>query len=111
MKTAGARRPASPGVMPHRMSARTSDFAYSFRRYVRSLVLTLIRCGTAVGRPRALVSVSLCLCGVLILGTGASAQTINGFANRKQATATRVPNGSIRVDGRLDEEIWLKAAP
>ncbi len=37
--------------------------------------------------------------------------TINGAADRKQATATRVPNGSIRVDGRLDEEIWLKTVP
>jgi hypothetical protein len=37
--------------------------------------------------------------------------TISGVADRKQATAARVPNGSIRVDGRLDEEIWLKAAP
>ena len=32
-------------------------------------------------------------------------------ANRKQATATRVPNGSIRVDGRLDDEAWQKATP
>src|SRR5689334_18412196 len=47
-----------------------------------------------------------------LLAAAASAQsTVNGAANRKQATATRVPNGSIRVDGRLDEEIWLKAAP
>ena len=36
---------------------------------------------------------------------------VNGAGNRKQATATRVPNGSIRVDGRLDDEAWQKAAP
>jgi hypothetical protein len=34
-----------------------------------------------------------------------------GAGDRKQATATRVPNGSIRVDGRLDDEIWAKTAP
>ena len=28
---------------------------------------------------------------------------------RKQATALRVPDGSIHVDGHLDEEIWLQA--
>ncbi len=42
----------------------------------------------------------------------ASAQTpVIGSANRKQATATRVPNGSVRVDGRLDDEAWQKASP
>jgi hypothetical protein len=30
---------------------------------------------------------------------------------RKQATAVRLPGGSIRVDGRMDEEAWLKAIP
>ena len=42
----------------------------------------------------------------------ASAQApVNGTADRKHATATRVPNGSIRVDGRLDDEVWQKATP
>jgi len=46
------------------------------------------------------------------LASAASAQsTVNGAGNRKQATATRVPNGSIRVDGRLDDEVWQKATP
>jgi Domain of unknown function (DUF5916) len=36
---------------------------------------------------------------------------ISGSANRKQATAIRVPNGSIRVDGRLDDEAWRQAKP
>ena len=49
---------------------------------------------------------------VLALASPAFAQSpLNGAANRKQATATRVPNGSIRVDGRLDDEVWLKATP
>lgn len=47
-----------------------------------------------------------------LLAVAASAQTtINGSANRKQATATRVANGSIRIDGSLDDEVWQKAAP
>jgi hypothetical protein len=42
----------------------------------------------------------------------AFAQTpVTGSASRKQATATRIPNGSIRVDGRLDEEIWQRVTP
>ncbi|HYE86760.1 MAG TPA: DUF5916 domain-containing protein [Vicinamibacterales bacterium] len=48
------------------------------------------------------------------LAAAASAQpksTINGSANRKQATATRVSNGAVRVDGRLDDEVWQKAVP
>ena len=32
-------------------------------------------------------------------------------ANRKQATAVRVADGSIRVDGRLDDEAWRQAIP
>jgi hypothetical protein len=31
--------------------------------------------------------------------------------DRKQATATRVQNGSIRIDGRLDDEAWQRAVP
>ena len=46
----------------------------------------------------------------LSLASSAFAQApVNGAGNRKQATATRVPNGSIRVDGRLDDEAWQKA--
>ncbi len=49
---------------------------------------------------------------LLSLASLASAQTpVSGSANRKQATATRVPNGSIRVDGRLDDEVWQKVTP
>src|SRR5688572_24098587 len=48
----------------------------------------------------------------LSLASSASAQSpVTGAANRKQATATRVPNGSIRVDGRLDDEAWQNATP
>ena len=48
----------------------------------------------------------------LSLASSARAQApVNGAGNRKQATAARVPNGSIRVDGRLDDEAWQKATP
>jgi len=48
----------------------------------------------------------------LLTASLASAQTpVPGSANRKQAAATRVPNGSVRVDGRLDDEAWQKTAP
>src|SRR5918993_2765025 len=56
------------------------------------------------------VVVGICLC--LALASPAVAQTsVSGSASRKQAIATRVPNGTIRVDGRLDDEIWQKSAP
>jgi len=56
----------------------------------------------------ALVAILLCLA----VASPVFAQTpVAGTANRKQATATRVPNGSIRVDGRLDDEVWQKASP
>lgn len=46
------------------------------------------------------------------IAASASAQTaVSGAASRKQATAIRVPNGSIRVDGRLDDEVWQRATP
>jgi hypothetical protein len=32
-------------------------------------------------------------------------------SERKQATATRVPTGAIRVDGRLDDEAWRRVTP
>ena len=48
----------------------------------------------------------------LLAPASVSAQApVNGAGNRKQATALRVPNGSIRVDGRLDDEVWQKATP
>ena len=36
---------------------------------------------------------------------------VAGSANRKQATATRVPNGDVRIDGRLDDAAWQTATP
>ena len=57
------------------------------------------------------------LAGLVLVCTALSAvpvsaqAPISGSANRKQATAVRVPNGSIRVDGRLDDEVWRQATP
>ena len=34
-----------------------------------------------------------------------------GDTGRKSATAVSLAGASIRVDGRLDEEVWLKAQP
>ena len=51
--------------------------------------------------------VVLCLA---LVPSASSAQTrVGPTANRKQATATRVPNGSVRIDGRLDDEAWQQA--
>jgi len=62
-------------------------------------------------RPGLSISV-LCVAGALLTAAAAPAQTVaGGTGNRKQATALRVANGSIRVDGRLDEEVWAKASP
>jgi hypothetical protein len=48
---------------------------------------------------------------VSVVSPAFAQSTIHGSSNRKQATATRIPNGSIRIDGRLDEEIWQTTAP
>jgi hypothetical protein len=84
-----ALRPAKPGARVGSVQSVSSvDKLFQLMRIVGVLVFSL-----------ALVS-------------SVSAQSpVTGAANRKQATATRVPNGSIQVDGRLDEEVWQKAAP
>src|SRR5690242_3850139 len=65
-----------------------------------------------LGKLPKLMRIVCVLLAALAIGSVSFAQSpVNGAANRKQATALRVPNGSIRVDGHLDEEIWLKAAP
>lgn len=38
------------------------------------------------------------------------AQELPASGGRKQATATRVEGGAIRVDGRLDEAVWVRSA-
>lgn len=94
------------------MAADASDHRPQLSQFIGSLASAAIRCGAAVGRTRASASASLCLCGLLLLTTAAAAQApISAGAPRKQARATRVPNGSIRVDGRLDEEAWRQATP
>jgi hypothetical protein len=42
---------------------------------------------------------------------GAARPAAAGEKTVKHVTAVRVPNGSIKVDGHLDEEVWQQAAP
>src|SRR5687768_15821672 len=49
------------------------------------------------------------LCVLLVASTATPVTAQDEARTRKQANAVRVPGGSVRVDGRLDEEIWLKA--
>jgi hypothetical protein len=51
------------------------------------------------------------ICTALIAVPAFGQSSVNGAGNRKHATAVRVPNGSIRIDGRLDDEVWQKATP
>jgi len=44
-------------------------------------------------------------------GARVAAGQTSGDAQRKSATAASLAGASIRVDGRLDEEVWLKATP
>ncbi len=55
--------------------------------------------------------VGVVFCCAALASAAFAQSTVNGAANRKRATATRVPNGSIRVDGRLDDEVWQTATP
>jgi hypothetical protein len=48
---------------------------------------------------------------ILILGHGRGEAQSPDSAERKQVVASRVAAGAVRIDGRLDEEIWLTAAP
>ena len=54
---------------------------------------------------------SLIFTGCFLLSLPAVARAQPAGASRKQAVALKLPNGSIRIDGRLDEEVWLRAEP
>jgi Domain of unknown function (DUF5916) len=43
--------------------------------------------------------------------TGMTGQETPTAAERKRASATRVENGTIRVDGHLDEAVWVRTVP
>jgi hypothetical protein len=55
----------------------------------------------------------VCFSLVMLAGpfhpAGLRAQTLP--ADRKQAIAVRIDDDAIRIDGRLDDEVWLKAPP
>ena len=59
----------------------------------------------SLGRLTLLVFLFIC---AATAGLGADEPAIDG---RKQARASRLSAGAIRLDGRLDDEAWLKAAP
>jgi hypothetical protein len=48
---------------------------------------------------------------VLASGLEAQERSADVPAQRKQATAVRVADGAVRVDGRLDDEVWSRAVP
>ena len=50
-------------------------------------------------------------CALVLSAGGADAQNTPDPGARKQATVVRVTDGIIRLDGHLDEEVWLKAVP
>ena len=50
-------------------------------------------------------------CLALLCAPAAWAQNASTAAPRKQATITKVPDGSIRVDGHLDDEGWQRTTP
>ncbi len=51
---------------------------------------------------------SLCLAFLLVSPLHAQDRVDSAEGSRKQATAVPVADGAIRVDGRLDEEIWQR---
>jgi len=55
-------------------------------------------------RIHLLVPVLLCVCSSAFAGQ-------ESVDTRKQAQASRVETGSIRLDGRLDDEAWQRATP
>src|SRR5688500_9959960 len=48
---------------------------------------------------------------LLLMGTAAAQAPPSAGDARKQATATRLSGAGISIDGRLNEEIWLRATP
>lgn len=57
--------------------------------------------------------IPVCALILLLLTAGASSaqSTAPGDGSRKQARAQRVANGAVRVDGRLDEDVWRSIPP
>jgi hypothetical protein len=58
-------------------------------------------------------SIVLVVAGLALLlpQMGAAQGQTSRAVSRKQISTGQVPNGAIHVDGRLDEEAWLKADP
>lgn len=63
---------------------------------------------------RSFLTAALAVFVLLAAASAASSQSAGpgtGDPDRKRAVAVRVPEGSIRVDGRLDEDAWRTIAP
>jgi hypothetical protein len=60
-------------------------------------------------KPGALLPVLFVLVGCV--DYAGAAQPQDAEMGRKQARAVRVPNGSVRLDGRLDDPVWQQAPP
>ena len=68
---------------------------------VGGVISRLLLAGLALGIPSAHAQER-------VAGNTVPVSEVNG---RKQARAVRVPDGSIRLDGRLDDEVWQLAPP
>ena len=56
-------------------------------------------------------TLTIAITSCLVASSSPAVAQVQEAAVRKQATATRTAAGSIRLDGLLDEEIWLRAVP
>jgi hypothetical protein len=61
--------------------------------------------------PRMIRGTLQTLCCLFAMTSASSAETIDGGVARKRARAVRVPEGSIHIDGVLDDRAWSQAVP
>jgi len=91
-----------PSAVPYRSHGRARFPGHQWpRTFARRLAW----------RPTSLRTRVFCV--LLTLGVAPpcrAAQSVQA-PGRKQATAVRVPAASVRVDGRLDDEVWRQASP
>src|SRR5262245_23404512 len=52
-----------------------------------------------------------CLLALVFLGPASVVRAQSSPPSRKQAHASRVPSGSVEIDGRLDDEAWRLTTP
>jgi hypothetical protein len=81
---------------------KMSSAASAIRQYYGKFSMTLLN--SLYNSQRMMKTVFYALWILLIIPAGLIAQT-------KQARAVRVANGSIHIDGVLDDQVWLQATP